>query len=297
MVVLAALAAFLQWRTGRFLQADNLRTILTDAALLSFCAIGAALVMIAGGLDISLGSIMALSAGIAGRLWEQGQPLPIVVGAALLIGAAAGTLNATLSLAGRVHPIVVTLGTLSLYRGMTLWWLREDVQIPGEAREAITMMIAGLPTVAWAGLGLVVVFWVGLNGHIRGRELYALGGNPSAAHRVGISRARVWLMAFALQGLLAGLAGWLLLARSGSLQATSYEDKTLEAIAAAVVGGIAINGGRGSVWGVAFGCLFLVSLGPACIFLHISPHWQRALVGGVMVVAVLADSLWRGRRE
>jgi rhamnose transport system permease protein len=184
-----------------------------------------------------------------------------------------------------------------LYRGLTLWWLREDVQIPGEAREGISLTVAGLPAVVWAGLILVVVAWLVLNNHIRGRELYAQGGIPSAAHRVGISRAKVWLLAFAVQGLLAGLAGWLLLARSGSLQATSYEDKTLEAIAAAVVGGIAITGGRGSVWGVAFGCLFLVSLGPACVFLHISPNWQRALIGGVMVVAVLADSLWRRRGE
>jgi ABC-type sugar transport system ATPase subunit/ribose/xylose/arabinose/galactoside ABC-type transport system permease subunit len=269
---------------------------LTDAALLFLCAAGAAIVILAGGLDISLGALMALSAGVAGRLWEQGRPLPVVVGTALLLGGAGGMLNATVSLIGRVHPIVVTLGAMSLYRGLTLWWLKEDVQIPNEMRGDLFAEALGLPVIVWAGLALAVLCWVVLNWHVWGRELYALGGNPSAAHRVRISKAKVWLMAFTVQGLLAGLAGLLYLARSGSLQPTSYEDKTLEAIAAAVVGGVAITGGRGSIWGVAFGCVFLVMLGPACQFLHISPNWQRALVGGVMVAAVLTDTLWR-RRE
>jgi rhamnose transport system permease protein len=195
-----------------------------------------------------------------------------------------------------VHPIVVTLGTLSLYRGLTLWWLKEDVQIPNELRSGVFAEALGLPLIVWAALVLAIVGWLVLNGHIWGRELYALGGNQFAAKRVGISKARVWLRAFTIEGLLAGLAGLLLLARSGSLQPTSYEDKTLEAIAAAVVGGVAITGGRGSIWGVALGCVFLVMLGPACQFLHISTNWQRALVGAVMVTAVLTDTLWR-RRE
>jgi ABC-type sugar transport system ATPase subunit/ribose/xylose/arabinose/galactoside ABC-type transport system permease subunit len=296
LVVISALSVFLQSWTGRFLDAENVRNLLTDAALVFFCAEGAAMVILAGGLDISIGALMALSAGVAGRLWEQGQPLPVVVGTALVLGAAGGMLNATVSLVGRVHPIVVTLGTLSLYRGLTLWWLKEDVQIPNELRSGVFAEALGLPLIVWAALVLAIVGWLVLNGHIWGRELYALGGNQFAAKRVGISKARVWLRAFTMQGLLAGLAGLLLLARSGSLQPTSYEDKTLEAIVAAVVGGVAITGGRGSIWGVALGCVFLVMLGPVCQFLHISTNWQRALVGAVMVTAVLTDTLWR-RRE
>jgi rhamnose transport system permease protein len=238
---------------------------------------------------------MALSAGVAGRLWEQGYPLPLVAAVAIGIGAGGSLLNAGLSLAGRVHPIVVTLGTMSLYRGLTLWWLQQDVNIPGAARNWIFAEAAGLPVIAWSGLGLVLLTWAALNWTRSGRELYALGSNPAAAHRISIERWRVWLKAFAVQGVLVGLAGLLLLARSGNLQPTSYEDQTLTAIAAAVVGGVAITGGRGSVWGVALGCLFLVSLAPACVFLHVSTQWQRTLVGGVMVVAVLVDSLWRRR--
>jgi rhamnose transport system permease protein len=281
--------------TGRFLQADSVRSLLTEASLLGFCALGAMLVLLAGGLDISLGSLLALSAGVSGRLWEQGHPLWLVLTVAVAVGTAGGAINAGLSLFGRVHPIVVTLGTLSAYRGLTLWWLGQDVQIAGPRRDWLAASVAGLPLIAWLGLTLLLLAWLGLNWTVPGRQLYALGSNPAAAHRAGIERAKVWLGAFSLQGALIGLAGVLYLARSGGLQPTSHEDKTLEAIAAAVVGGVAITGGRGSVWGVAVGCLFLVSLGPACIFLGISPHWQQSLVGAVLIVAVLLDALGRGR--
>jgi rhamnose transport system ATP-binding protein len=293
LAVLLLLFTFLQWQTGDFLAPDGLRDLATNAALLGFCAVGATLVILAGGLDISLGALMALSAGIAGQAWEHGWPWPVVLALALGVGAAGGLLNASLSLIGRVHPIVVTLGMMSVYRGLTLWWLNQDVQVAGNARNWIFAEAAGVPLIAWLGLGLLGLTWLMLHGTVAGRQLYALGSNPAAAHRVSISRARVWLAAFTAQGMLVGLAGLLALARSGSLQPTSYEDETLRAIAAAVVGGVAITGGRGSVWGVALGCVFLVSLAPACTLLHVSTHWQRTLVGAVMVLAVLLDTLWR----
>jgi ABC-type sugar transport system ATPase subunit/ribose/xylose/arabinose/galactoside ABC-type transport system permease subunit len=293
LIFVVALFAVLQVRTGDFLQPATLRSLATDTALLSLYAVGAAVVILAGGLDISLGALMALSAGVAGRLWEQGYPLPVVAVSALLVGAAGGFLNAAVSLVGRVHPIVVTLGTMSVYRGLTLWWLQQDVQIGNSARGWIFAEALGLPLVVWGGLAFVLLTWLALGRTLAGREIYALGSNPSAARRVGITPARVWLKAFTLQGLLVGLAGLLLLARSGSMQPISYEDETLRAIAAAVVGGVAITGGRGSVWGVVLGCLFLVALTPACVALHVSANWQRALVGGVMILAVLLDSLWR----
>jgi rhamnose transport system ATP-binding protein len=293
LVIVLAFLGLVHARTGDFLAPGNLRGLLTDTALLGFCALGAALVILVGALDISLGALMALSAGLAGRLWEQGQPWPVVALVAATLGAAGGTLNASLSLLGRVHPIVVTLGTLSVYRGLTLWWLGQDVQVAGSLRNRAFERIGGLPLVVWVGMGLAVLTWLFLTRTVLGRSFYALGSNPAAAHRAGIDRPRIWLCAFALQGVLAGLAGFLYLARSGNVQPTSFEDKTLEAIAAAVLGGVAITGGRGSVWGVLLGCLFLVSLAPAATQLHVSTSWQRTLVGGVLTVAVLLDTLWR----
>jgi rhamnose transport system permease protein len=263
---------------------------------MSFCALGATIVLLVGGIDISLGSLMALSAAVAGQMWQEGRPFSLVLLVGIGVGGLGGFLNAAVSLLGRVHPIVVTLGTLSLYRGLALWLLKEDVQIPGAARNLFVEPLAGLPLLVWLGLGVALLAGVFLRCSVLGRQMYAVGSNPTAAVRAGISLSRTWVAAFTLQGMLAGLAGLLYLTRSGQLQAVSYEDTTLQAIAAAVVGGVAITGGRGTVLGVALGCLFLSALPPACELLHILTSWQRTLVGAVMVAAVTLDALWRRRQ-
>jgi ABC-type sugar transport system ATPase subunit/ribose/xylose/arabinose/galactoside ABC-type transport system permease subunit len=295
-LLLLLLFGFLEWHTGRYLQPGNLRDLAIDTALLAFCATGAMLVILTGAIDISLGALMALSAAIAGTLWARGTPLPVAVGLAILIGGAGGLLNASLSLAGKVHPIVITLGTLTLYRGLIAWWMSENLRVPLGLRQWLVDPVLGLPAGAWAGAALLLLTAAFLNYTVLGREFYALGSNPAAAHRVGIERGRVWLKAFTLQGMLAGLAAFLYLARSGGLERNSFDDTTLQAIAAAVVGGVAITGGRGTVWGVALGCVLLVVLPNACTFLDISPTWQRTLVGAVLVIAVSVDGLWGRNR-
>jgi ABC-type sugar transport system ATPase subunit/ribose/xylose/arabinose/galactoside ABC-type transport system permease subunit len=295
-LLLLVLFAVQEGASGRLLTAGSLQNLATDAALLGLCALGAALVLLAGGIDISLGSQMALAAGLAGGLWEAGWPLALALPLVAAVGAGCGLVNAALALAGRVHPIVITLGTLSFYRGLLLWRLQQDLQVPLSVRGPLVRPLAGLPPLAWVGLGVAVLAAVFLRRTVAGRELYAVGSNPAAAGRAGVSRGRAWLVAFTLQGALAGLAGLFYLARSGSLQPVSYEDKTLEAIAAAVVGGVALTGGRGTVLGVMLGCLFLVSLPPACEHLHLPTTWHRTLVGAVLVAAVTLDALWRRRR-
>jgi ABC-type sugar transport system ATPase subunit/ribose/xylose/arabinose/galactoside ABC-type transport system permease subunit len=296
-VLLVLLYTAEQLVSGRFLQASSLETLATDTARLSFCALGAALVLLAGGIDISIGAQMALSAGIAGWLWEREWSLAVVLPCGVAIGAACGLVNAVLTLIGRVHPIVVTLGTLSVYRGALRWWLMQDVSIPNALRQSLNADKLGLPLVLWLGALIGVLVVVFLQRTIAGRHLYAVGSNVSAAQRAGISRAHVWLVTFTLQGALAGIGGLAYLAQSGSLQTVSYSDKTLEAIAAAVVGGVALTGGRGSVAGVLLGCLFLVSLPPACQHLYLPVEWEHILVGAVMVVAVSLDAAWRRRRS
>lgn len=293
LIVLILLFGGLQLGTGEFLRPAGIRNLVTDAGLLSFCALGAMIVLLVGGLDISLGSIMALSAGIAGTVWQQGIPWPLVLILAMLIGAACGFINAALSLIGKVHPIVITLGTMSLYRGLTLWWLQENLLLDYEHRSLFLTRWFGLEILGWLSLGVLIFIWVFLRQSILGRKLYAVGSNPVAAHRVGIHRGRIWLLAFSIQGALLGLAGMLYLVRSGDLQPIGHEEKTLLAIAAAVIGGVSITGGRGLAWGVVLGCLFLVSLGPACTLVGIPIIWQRTIVGIVMVIAVSIDALWR----
>jgi ABC-type sugar transport system ATPase subunit/ribose/xylose/arabinose/galactoside ABC-type transport system permease subunit len=293
LVLLLLLAAFLQWRTGRLWTRPALQNIGSEAGLLCFAALGAGLVIVAGGIDISLGALMALSAGVAAGLWRDGWPVTVVLAAALATGAAGGLFNAVLSLVGRVHPIVVTLGTMSLYRGLAQKVIGGIIPVPGSRRDWLLQSVLGVPLlVVLAGL-LAVLVWGLLTRTVSGRELYAVGGNPTAARRVGIHLGQVWIKAFTLHGLLAGAFGFLALARVGSVENTSFEGVTLDAIAAAVVGGVAITGGRGSAWGVVLGCLFLATLAQSAILLQVSTSWQRTLAGAVLVLAVTLDTLWR----
>src|SRR5207253_543097 len=163
----------------------NLHRIAADTALLSFSAIAAMLVLLVGGLDISLGALMALSAGAAGKLWQAGRPLYEVILMAVAVGTAGGALNALLSLLGRVHPIVVTLGTMSVYRGLTLWWLQGEVHINAAERAWLFADTAGVPLVVWLALALAVLVALWLTFTPTGRAFYAEGSNPAAAHRVG----------------------------------------------------------------------------------------------------------------
>jgi ABC-type sugar transport system ATPase subunit/ribose/xylose/arabinose/galactoside ABC-type transport system permease subunit len=279
---------------GFFFDLTNLVDLATETSLLALCALAASLVLLAGGLDISLGAIMVLAGAVAGRLWQTGWPPLVAVAVAIGIGATAGVLNATLTLVGRVHPIVITLGTMSLYRGAAVWWLHEqDVLISGQDRSLFTTPVLGLSPVVWLAGIVALALALFLARTVPGRHLVALGSNPVAARRIGLSRARTWLLAFGLQGALLGLAALCYLGRSGGLQQVGHEDRTLEALAAAVVGGVAVTGGRGRVVGVLLGCLFLLLLGPLCQAFAIPTIWRQTLVGGVLLTAVLLDALSR----
>ncbi len=291
------LALGLAWRTETFWQPGTLRDVGENAALLVLCGLAAALVILAGGIDISFGAMMALGGATAGYLMQEdiGWPAALAAGTALLVTASGGALNAALSLWGRVHPIVVTLGTMSLYRGVTLLLIggRAIHEVPAPFRAPMQATPLGIPAVVWLAFAVVALAWLVLGWTVSGRQILALGSNPKAAQRTGIHRARIWLAVFTLEGLLAGLAGLLALGLAGHLQATDFEEKTLEAIGVAVVGGIAITGGRGSVWGIWGAALLFRVLEKGWVLLHISGYWQRTLVGGLLLLAILGDRLWR----
>jgi ABC-type sugar transport system ATPase subunit/ribose/xylose/arabinose/galactoside ABC-type transport system permease subunit len=298
-VILAALvlAALLAWRTETFWRPSTLCNIGENAGLLVLCGLGAGLVILAGGIDISFGSIMALGAAIAGYFMQEGYSPLWAVPAGLAAATAAGSLNALLSLLGRVHPIVITLGTLSLYRGLTLLLIggRDILDVPKSFSAPLRAMPLGVPAAVWLAVGALALFWFVLGWTVPGRQMVAFGSNPVAAERTGIHRTRVWLAVFALQGFLAGVAGLLALGLVGSMQSTDFSEKTLEAIGVAVVGGIAITGGRGIVWGIGAAALLFQVLEKGWVLMRISSYWQRTIVGGLLLLAILTDRLWRRR--
>jgi rhamnose transport system ATP-binding protein len=299
LVAVALLSLGLGFGTDTFWRAETLRDVAGNAALLVLCGLGATLVLLAGALDISFGAMMALSAAVAGYLMQEGRSPALAVPAALAVGTLAGTLNASLSLVGRVHPIVVTLGTMSLYRGLTIRLIGGKAihDLPASFRTPFAVAPLGVPLLVWLALVVIAAVWLVLSWTVPGRQVLAQGGNPRAAARVGIHRARVWLAVFAAQGFLAAVAGLLALGSAGHLQSTDFGEMTLEAIGVAVVGGIAITGGRGSVWGLWAAALLFRVLEKGWALLHVSPHWQKLIVGGLLLLAILGDRVWRRAGE
>ena len=295
LLAVALLAAFLGWKTDTFWLPGTLRDVGESAALLVLSGLGAALVILAGGIDISLGSIMALAGALGGHLMREGWSPILATATALAAGSAAGGLNAGLALVGRVHPIVITLGTMSLYRGLTLVLIgsRAIHEVPAAFRLPLQAAPLGVPSAVWLALAALLSAWWLLGWTVPGRAVLALGSNPAMARRVGIHRGIVWPAVFGLQGFLAAVAAIVALGRAGHLQGTDFEETTLEAIGVAVVGGIAITGGRGSVWGVAGAALLFRVLEKGWALLHISAFWQRTLVGMLLLLAILGDRLWR----
>jgi ribose/xylose/arabinose/galactoside ABC-type transport system permease subunit len=273
--------------------------VFVNASVLTVLALGAAATIIAGGIDISVGSLLALAAAVGGLVMKRvelvalGVPLGILAGVAT--GALGGLLNAAVALVGRIHPIVVTLGTLTVFRGLliSLTGGRVISELPQGFRRLATGHVAGLrgAVVVMLLAALAAHLWLGFTRS--GRHLYALGSNPRAARLVGIRRGRVWLSAFAAGGLCAGLAGLLELAQNGSMQTNLGTGYELRAIAAAVIGGTAITGGRGSVLGVVLGALLLSLLQNALVLWEVSRYRYDLVLGSLLLAAILLDRLVR----
>jgi rhamnose transport system ATP-binding protein len=298
-VAVAVMFLALGLSTNTFFTSGNLRGLLASASVLSILALGAAGIILGGGIDISLGSLLALSAGIGGLVlklpYHPAAIIPAAIGASLAIGTLGGLLNATLTLAGRVHPIVVTLGTMTIFRGLLISLTGGDsiTDLPRAFTSWSTTPLWGVNGSVMLGALVALTAYICLNRLRLGRHILALGSSPNAARLVGISKPRAWLVSFATGGLLAALAGMLELSQTGAMQSgmgTGYE---LQAIAAAVIGGVSISGGRGSVLGVCLGALLLSLIYNAVVLWQISGHHYALVTGALLLLAVLSDRVWR----
>jgi ribose/xylose/arabinose/galactoside ABC-type transport system permease subunit len=259
-------------------------------------------IILAGAIDISLGSLLALSAGTAGLVlklpYDAGVTIPAAVAAALAIGTAGGLANAALSLWGRVHPIVITLGTMTIYRGLLIALSGGDTitDLPTAFVGWSTGRLWGINGSVVLAVAAALAVHLFLTQFRAGRHLLAVGSSPTAARLVGISRSRTWLVAFGAGGALAALAGVLELSQTGALQSGTGNGYELRAIAAAVIGGVSIAGGRGTVIGVCLGALLLSLIYNALVLWEVSRYHYELVTGGLLLAAVLVDWLWR-RRE
>lgn len=272
---------------------------LTHATVWIILGLAASSVILAGGIDISIGSLLALSAASAAFVLRLDYTPLLTIPAAILlattVGIAGGVANGALSLVGRVHPIVVTLGTMTIYRGLVIMLLggRPATGLPPLFLRLAIDPQSGFRGAVLATAVLVVVVHIFLQHTRSGRHIFALGSSPTAARLVGISASRTWLLAFGVGGGLAGLAGALQLAMSGQMQSRLGSGWELGAIAVAVIGGVSIQGGRGSVLGVILGALLLRLVTSAIVRWGIAGEQVDLLIGGMILAAVLSDLGWR----
>jgi rhamnose transport system permease protein len=294
---LAALVIYTAASNPRFLSGQSIRDILLNTTIFAVMAAGQAVVVITRNIDLSVGSVLGISAFTVATMMSDNQSLPIVVAllVGLGVGAVCGLLNGVLVRYGRVPALVVTLGTLYIFRGITYSWaggqqVNAD-ELPAHFLNFANDSILGVP---WLVLiALVVVGGVSLvmRNYRVGRELYAMGSSPQAAELAGIRVSRNVLGVFLLSGALAGLAGVLFAARFGTVDAAAGTGYELNVVAAVVVGGVAVFGGSGTVWGAGLGALLLTVIGSALAVLDINQFWQQAIVGALILLAIGADRL------
>lgn len=297
---IVALVALVSTRFAGFAHPSNLVLVFNDTSLLIILALGQMAVILTRSIDLSMASNLCFT-GMAVAMLNAAAPevpVPLLILLALAIGLALGALNGLLVWKLGIPAIVVTLGTLTIYRGATFVlsggaWVNADQMSPafiGFQRA----QILGLPVLSWTAV-LVVALFLLMTRTALGRSIYAVGVNPTASVYAGIDVGRTKFIAFCISGLAAGLAGYLWISRYVIASVEVANGFELNIIAACVIGGISIAGGIGSVAGAVLGALFLGIIASALPVAGISPFWQMAISGGAIILAVLLNA--RGERR
>jgi rhamnose transport system permease protein len=279
----------------RFLDLTNIQFILVDTTIFALLALGETMVVLTRNVDLSIGSVLGLSAFVSADLFGQhpGIPIPVVFVAGLAIGLACGISIGFLTVVGQVPSLVVTLAALYVIRGTDVLIVGGGQvvasSLPNSFIEIPKKTLLGIPILAVVVAVVVAAGAYYLRSFRSGRELYAIGSNPAAARLAGIPSGRRVFTAFAISGAIAGLAGVLYAARYGTIDSTAGSGYELQVIAAVVVGGVAIFGGSGSVVGAAFGALLLQTILSALYVLGVSPFWNQAIAGGLLLGAIALD--------
>jgi rhamnose transport system permease protein len=292
---LIVLVLFTYANNSRFLSAQGVKDLLLNSTIIVILAVGQSLVIITRNVDLSVGSILGLVAFATGTLFATmtGVPIIVVLLVGMALGALLGAINGLLVTAAKVPALVITLGTLYIYRGLNNAWAGGKQYFaddrPASFGALSTDTILGFPVITLVAIVVVAIVAVYMRGTRPGRDLYAIGSDPDAAHLFGVPVARRVFLAFVTNGLLAGLAGVLYASRFNSVGATTGTGLELGVVAAAVVGGVAIFGGSGSVVGAAIGAVLLTTITSALTALGVDKFWQQAIVGLLILAAIIID--------
>jgi ribose/xylose/arabinose/galactoside ABC-type transport system permease subunit len=292
--LLAALIVLFALIAPHFFSASNAQNVLRQAAPLLVASLGQMLVILVAGIDISTGAMVAL-ASVVGAMAAAKFGATAGLLAACMAGAAAGLVSGLAVAIYRVQPVIATIGMLSIARGLAFQVTdgQPVSNVPATFTWLGTAEVAGIPVLVLLAAAIALVTWFALQWTAAGRALFAIGGSEDAARAASISARPYKALAYALAGLLAGLAAFMYSSRSGSGQPTFGYGLELETIAAVVLGGTALGGGRASVAGTVLGALVIAVLANGMDLAGVSPYLQRIVLGLALVTAVLIDVLRR----
>ncbi len=304
LIALIVMVAVLSLLSDKFLTLANQRNILLQISVNLCLSIGMTLIILTGGIDLSVGAILGLAGAVAAGLLKNGVALNLfgvslqftplgAVAAGILTGLALGGFNGFAITRFKLPPFVATLGMLSIARGLTLLWTGGfPITSLGATFGFIGAGIfLGVPMAVWISGGLVAFFYFISRRTLLGRYIYAVGGNEKATAFSGIDVDRIKIRVYALGGALAAVAGLIVTARLDAADPKAGLGYELDSIAAVVIGGTSLSGGRGSILGTVLGCLIIGVLNNGLFLLDVSPFWQQVIKGLVILAAVAADRL------
>ncbi|MFA9558877.1 ABC transporter permease [Evansella sp. AB-rgal1] len=297
LIFIILLCIFVQTRNSSFLTIGNLTDMITNTAILSILALGMMLVIITRGIDLSIGSTLALSGMIVAQTVSVYQGLHPIV--AILIGIGIGlvcgvTIGFFVSKIG-VLPIIATLAMMNIFRGLTFTvsngqWV-SSYQMPDSFVSIATSKILGINTLVFIAIVIYIIGFYFVNHTRTGRQIYAVGSNPESAKVSGINQTKILLMVYSIMGGLAGLSGVLWVAKFASAQGDTAAGYELTVIAACILGGVSIAGGSGKISGVILGAILLGILNNSLPLMNVSPFWQMAIQGSIILFAVILNAL------
>jgi ribose transport system permease protein len=301
-IALILLCLLLSILSDKFLTVDNGWNVLRQISVNVCISIGMTLVVLTAGIDLSVGSVLALSGAVAAGLLKTGIEMPgpdLFIGftllgtivAALLTGSALGLFNGLVITKFKVPPFVATLAMLTIARGLTMLWTKGyPISNLGNRFGYIgTGWLLGIPVLVWISTLIVIASLIITNKTSLGRYIYAIGGNENAARLSGINIGRVKIIVYAIAGVLAAIGGVMVTSRLDSAQPNAGISYELDSIAAVVIGGTSLSGGRGTIMGTVLGAIIIGVLNNGLVLLDVSPFWQQVVKGLVILLAVIID--------
>jgi len=298
MLIIIVLSAVIALINPRFLSMQNITNLFKQISVTGICAIAVAIILIAGGFDLSIGSLVSLVACVIATLINQGVPELAAIAAGILFGILCGAANGAIIAYSNCAPVIITLGTMGIFKGGALLVARGNIiNFKMPAPLLSTTSFLGIPTIIHIFLVIVVLAFLFLYYTVMGRRLYSLGSNAEASFLAGVNIKRMKILTYTIGGFIVSFAAIALLMRLGSASAVMGDAYTLNAVAAAVIGGISISGGKGSIGGCFLGILLLGIISNAMNLLGVTAYLQEIILGVIVVAAAVVSQLGNTKKN